>query len=112
MCAQLQKSTLRQAQSMSRGQEKMQQVIVQAEQTGAALIRISEAIVQIQVMADKITQANAHQTTVTNEVTSNIKHISELSEKTGRDSEEILKASEELASLAAKLQQETHRFKM
>jgi methyl-accepting chemotaxis protein len=112
MVAQLQKGTLSSAQSMSRGKEKMQQVIVQAEQTGAALIRISEAIVQIQVMADKITQANAHQTTVTNEVTSNIKHISELSEKTGSDSEEILKASEELASLAAKLQQETHRFKM
>jgi methyl-accepting chemotaxis protein len=112
MVAQLQKGTLSSAQSMARGKEKMQQVIAQAEQTGTALVRISEAIVQIQVMAEKITQANSYQTTVTNEVTNNIKHISELSEKTGRDSEEILKASEELANLAANLQQETHRFKM
>jgi len=112
MVAQLQKGTLSSVESMARGKEKMEKVVEQAEHTGTALVRISEAISQIQLMADKITQANTHQAAVTSEVTNNIKHISELSEKTGSDSKEILKASEELANLAANLQQETHRFKM
>lgn len=95
---------------MNRGKHQMEQVIKQAENTGAALIRISLAIEQVQIMTEKITSANKQQSVVTAEVTDNIKNISDLSKQTGTDYDQILVASEELTSLAASLQKETHRF--
>jgi len=111
MVAQLQKGAQASAKAMNRGKEQMAQVVKQAENTGAALVRITEAINQIQLMTEKITLANEQQSVVTEEVTNNIQHISELSKQTGNDSEQILEASEELARLASSLQKETHRFK-
>jgi methyl-accepting chemotaxis protein len=112
MVLQLQKDAKTSAQAMNRGKDQLSEVVSQAENTGSALERITQAVKQIQLMTEKITQANHQQSTVTEDVTSSIKHISELSKQTGNDSDEILKASEELARLATSLQEETLRFKM
>ena len=112
MVARLQKDAQESAQTMHRGKEKMAQVVKQAENTGEALVHITDSIKQIQQLTLKILSANEQQSTVTQEVTNNIQHISELSKKTGDDSNHILRASEELARLASLLQKETHKFKV
>ena len=112
MVAQLQKGAEASAKAMNRGKEQMSQVVKQAENTGAALVRITDAISQIQIITEKIAQANDHQSKITEDVNKNIQHISGLSKQTGTASEQILEASEELARLAASLQEETHRFKV
>ena len=112
MVAKLQKGAEASAQAMSRGKEQMTQVITQAENTGAALVRITDAINQIQLITDKISESNQKQSEIAVDVHENIKHISGLSKQTGIASEQILEASEELAKLAVSLQKETHRFKV
>ncbi len=112
MVAQLQKGAQASAQAMSRGKGRMAEVVTLAENTGSALVRISEAIDKIQKLTEEITEANQQQFVVTEQVTENINHIRDLSKQTGSDSEQILVASEELAHLATSLQKETHRFKV
>lgn len=112
MVAQLQQGAQASAKAMNRGKNQMGMVVKQAENTGASLVRINEAVMQIQLMTQKIAEAYEQQSVVTEQVTQNIIHISELSLQTGTDSEQIMKASEELARLAANLQKETHRFKV
>ncbi|MGB1239368.1 MAG: methyl-accepting chemotaxis protein, partial [Pseudomonadales bacterium] len=112
MVVKLQKGAQASAQAMSRGKVQMEQVITQAENTGSALDKISESISQINMMTQSIATAYQQQSSVTEEVNKNIALISELSLQTGGDSEQIMRASEELAKLAAALQKQTHRFKM
>jgi methyl-accepting chemotaxis protein len=112
MVVTLQKDAQESAETMSRGKEKMAQVVKQAENTGEALVHITDSIKQIQILTQRILSANDQQSTVTQEVTNNILHISELSKKTGDDSDHILSASEELARLATLLQEETNKFKI
>lgn len=112
MVLKLQKDAKTSAGAMKRGKEQMAKVVTQAENTGAALVRITDAVSKIKLIAEKIMQANQEQSLVTQEVNVNIRHISELSKKTGGDSDKILSASEELGSLAVSLQEETDRFKI
>jgi|GEM_PF-264483 len=112
MVAQLQKGAEASAKAINSGKEQMAQVVKQAENTGAALIRITDAINEIQLITEKISDANKQQSIMTEDVNQNIQHISGLSKQTGSASEQILEASEELAKLAASLQKETHRFKV
>ncbi len=112
MVDRLQKDAQESALTMHRGKEQMSQVVKQAENTGEALVHITDSIKKIQLLTQKILTANHQQSAVTQEVTSNILHISELSKKTGEDSDHILRASEELARLASLLQKETNKFKV
>ena len=97
---------------MSRGKNQMSQVVTQAENTGAALVRITEAIGQIELMTKKITVANKQQSIATDDVdvlifSTSVSYL----KKTGADSDRILEASEELERLASSLKEETTRFK-
>ncbi|MFT5707602.1 MAG: methyl-accepting chemotaxis protein, partial [Oceanospirillaceae bacterium] len=112
MVIKLQKDAKTSADAMNRSKDQLVNVVSQAENTGSALVRITDAISQIRQITEKIMSANQQQSVVTEDVNTNIKHISELSKQTGEDSDKILEASEELASLAASLQEETHRFKI
>ncbi|MEH6446620.1 MAG: methyl-accepting chemotaxis protein, partial [Oceanospirillaceae bacterium] len=112
MVIKLQKDAKTSANAMNRSKEQLVNVVNQAENTGSALVRITDAISQIKQITEKIMSANQQQSVVTEDVNANIKHISELSKQTGEDSDKILEASEELARLAASLQEETHRFKI
>ena len=112
MVSGLQQDAKSSAESMARGRDQLAQVVLQAENTGSALERISAAINQIQLMTQKITEANQQQSIVAEDVTNNIRYISDLSKKTGNDSDQILTATKELGRLAESLQEETNRFKL
>lgn len=98
--------------AMQEGQDKVRQSVTQAAHAGTSLKTISSAVNQISDMNAQIASAAEEQSAVTEEINRNITNITQAVEQTSSGSRQIAQASDELARLAAGLQNLVGRFKV
>ncbi|MBK1672399.1 chemotaxis protein [Ectothiorhodospira shaposhnikovii] len=97
---------------MEEGRGKARQSVTQAARAGESLKAISGAVNNINDMNAQIASAAEEQSAVTEEINRNITNIAQAVEQTSSGSDQIALASDELARLAAELQNLVGRFKV
>lgn len=97
---------------MEEGRGKARQSVTQAARAGESLKAISGAVNNINDMNAQIASAAEEQSAVTEEINRNITNIAQAVEQTSTGSDQIALASDELARLAAELQNLVGRFKV
>lgn len=83
-----------------------------ANNAGAALANITEAVKQIVDLNVQIASAAEEQTTVTEEINRNMVNISEQTEITAESAQSLATAAQELRNLSDNLHQTVGRFKV
>ena len=96
---------------MQRGQQQAQISVDDAQRTGMALQQIRSAIDLINDMNAQVATASEEQSMVAEEINQNVVRISELAYTTADESADIASGSQELQSLAERLQGLVARFK-
>lgn len=112
MIEKLQTATQNAVKVMNGGQEKAQGSVEQATEAGTSLDEITNAVAQISDMNLHIANAAKEQNAVTEEISRNISHITDLSNQTSANADDSRNASSDLADLATDLQQNVGRFKV
>ncbi|WP_412851707.1 methyl-accepting chemotaxis protein [Ectothiorhodospira shaposhnikovii] len=98
--------------AMEEGRGRARQSVTQAARAGESLKVISGAVNNINDMNAQIASAAEEQSAVTEEINRNITNIAQAVEQTSSGSDQIALASDELARLAADLQNLVGRFKV
>ncbi len=97
---------------MNSGREKAQSGVEHANEAAEALDAITRAITIISEMNNQIASASEEQSAVTEEMNKNINSISLVSERTSEGAKQTTRSSDELAKLAAQLQELIAQFKI
>ncbi len=97
---------------MMESREQTRAVVEQAEQAGASLSGIAEAVSRINEMSSRISQAAQQQSAMAEEVNRNVANITQLAQHTSTGAEQTATASAGLESLAAELQGLVRTFRI
>ncbi|HEB67018.1 MAG TPA: methyl-accepting chemotaxis protein [Gammaproteobacteria bacterium] len=108
----LQSGSRKAVEVMNRSREEAQQVVEQANQAGASLESIAQAVKQINQMSTQIASAAEEQNAVAEEINRNIVSINEMANQTASGGQQIATASTELAQLSNGLQSQVGQFKI
>jgi methyl-accepting chemotaxis protein len=108
----LQSGTSEAVKVMNESQIEAQSTVVKSRETGEALDHILETITKINDMNTQVAEAVEQQSVVAEEVNINVTSISESAETTNKGANENSQASQELMSMATKLQTLVSGFKI
>ncbi|WP_413471920.1 methyl-accepting chemotaxis protein [Shewanella baltica] len=108
----LQQTAGKAVKSMTQSHEMAETSVADANSASESLLLISKAINDISDMASQIATAAEEQTSVTSEINRNTESIREVSENLSIEAQTSMVQAQELAHLAASLQQEVNRFKL
>ncbi|MGI2226169.1 methyl-accepting chemotaxis protein [Shewanella frigidimarina] len=108
----LQKTAEKAVKSMTQSREMAETSVADANSASESLSQISKAINEISDMASQIATAAEEQTSVTSEINRNTESIREVSENLSMEAKTSMTQAQELAQLAASLQQEVSSFKL
>ena len=97
---------------MVEGRNRAHVSVKQAAQAGESLESITQAVANIADLNTQIASAAEEQTSVAEEINRNILTISQVSQQTSQASQQTMVASEELARLAARLQNVVSQFRL
>ena len=97
---------------MVEGRNRAQASVKQAAQAGESLVSITQAVANITDLNTQIASAAEEQSAVAEEINRNIITISQVGQQTSLASQQTMVASEELARLAAQLQNVVSRFRV
>jgi len=95
---------------MSNSQKQMQSVVQEADRVSTAFDRITEAFAKIAQMTAQIALAAQEQNTTTEEINHNIIEIAKITQYSSASVKEITQAGNDLARLAAELQDLSSQF--
>jgi len=112
MIQRLQSGAKRAVTVMTEGREKANQSVDQAQRAGASLNKITQMVSTISDMNTMIASSAEEQGNVAEEVNRNIHSITELSDRTYESTEQMARASDELAKLSADLRNLVSQFKV
>ena len=108
----LQQTAGKAVKSMTQSHDMAETSVADANSASESLLQISKAINEISDMASQIATAAEEQTSVTSEINRNTESIREVSENLSIEAKSSMVQAQELAHLAASLQQEVGRFKL
>lgn len=108
----LQQTAAKAVKSMTQSHEMAETSVVDANSASESLQKISQAINDISDMAIQIATAAEEQTSVTSEINRNTESIRTVSENLSVEAQTSKAQAQELARLAASLQQEVGRFRL
>lgn len=108
----LQQTAGKAVKSMTQSHEMAETSVNDANSASESLLLISKAINDISDMASQIATAAEEQTSVTSEINRNTESIREVSENLSIEAQTSMVQAQELAHLAASLQQEVNSFKL
>jgi len=108
----LQKGTKKAASVMQVSHERTQESQVETEKESAFLQSIINAVVEIDSMCTQIASASEEQAAVAANISQNIEKISQITDETSNDSEQVNESSDNLANLASDLQSLIAHFKV
>ncbi|MFV0595191.1 methyl-accepting chemotaxis protein [Shewanella sp.] len=108
----LQQTAGKAVKSMAQSHDMAETSVADANSASESLLQISKAINEISDMASQIATAAEEQTSVTSEINRNTESIREVSENLSIEAQSSMVQAQELAHLAASLQQEVGRFKL
>ncbi|NOX76609.1 MAG: methyl-accepting chemotaxis protein [Gammaproteobacteria bacterium] len=111
MIESLQASSKEAVQLMEQSREQTQSGVEETAKAGDALSAITNEVVRINDMNTQIASAAEEQSSVADEINKNVISISQVADESARGAEQTTRTSEELASLATKLQQLVAQFK-
>ena len=106
----LQSGSLAAVQAMKDSKEAADIVETQANETEQALMEITAAVEQIDAMTNQIATASEEQSAVAEEINRNINNISSITDESATGAHQTAVASEELARLAIKMQDNVKQF--
>ncbi len=112
MISRLQGGSRKAVEAMEAGSRQANTTVEQANQAGAALDKIAQAVATIHSLNTEIASAAEEQAAVSTEISSNIVHINEMVEQTSEGANQTAMASEQLAQLAVELQGQVYKFKI
>lgn len=112
MISTIQQDTGGAVKSMEAGTREVTKGVEEANQAGEALSKIVEMVDSANGMVQQIATAAAEQSTAAEEITGNVERVAGASEEVSTGAMESMSASEDLARLAAELQQMTSSFKL
>ncbi|WP_421420225.1 methyl-accepting chemotaxis protein (plasmid) [Pseudoalteromonas lipolytica] len=112
MISKLQSMAQQAVTAMGNADESAKQSVEFAERSSQLLIEITQEMAQIADMNNQVSTATDEQTTVANELSCNINEFSSSISLVSESSQQNAQASQELASLASRLQQQVHVFKV
>ena len=99
-------------QDFGNADESAKQSVEYAERSSQLLSEITQEMALIADMNNQVSTATDEQTTVANELSCNINEFSSSISLVSESSQQNAQASQELASLASRLQQQVHVFKV
>ncbi len=108
----LQQTAAKAVKSMTQSHQMADTSVSDAHSASESLVKISQAIHDISDMAIQIATAAEEQTSVTSEINRNTESIRTVSENLSSEAQTAKAQAQELARLAASLQQEVGRFKL
>lgn len=108
----LQQTAAKAVKSMTQSHQMADTSVNDAHSASESLVKISQAIYDISDMAIQIATAAEEQTSVTSEINRNTESIRTVSENLSNEAQVSKTQAQELARLAASLQQEVNRFKL
>lgn len=108
----LQQTAAKAVKSMTQSHQMAETSVSDAHSASESLVKISQAIQEISGMAIQIATAAEEQTSVTSEINRNTESIRTVSESLSTEAQAAKAQAQELANLAASLQQEVGRFKL
>ncbi|MDR6982220.1 methyl-accepting chemotaxis protein [Rheinheimera pacifica] len=108
----LQQTAAKAVKSMTQSHQMAETSVSDAHSASESLVKISQAIHEISGMAIQIATAAEEQTSVTSEINRNTESIRTVSESLSTEAQAAKAQAQELANLAASLQQEVGRFKL
>lgn len=108
----LQQTAAKAVKSMTQSHKMAETSVGDARSASDSLVKISQAIQEISGMAIQIATAAEEQTSVTSEINRNTESIRTVSESLSTEAQTAKAQAQELANLAASLQQEVGRFKL
>lgn len=108
----LQQTAAKAVKSMTQSHQMANTSVNDAHSASESLVKISQAIYDISDMAIQIATAAEEQTSVTSEINRNTESIRTVSENLSNEAQVSKTQAQELARLAASLQQEVNRFKL
>jgi methyl-accepting chemotaxis protein len=108
----LQQTAAKAVKSMTQSHQMAETSVSDAHSASESLVKISQAIHEISGMAIQIATAAEEQTSVTSEINRNTESIRTVSESLSTEAQVAKAQAQELANLAASLQQEVGRFKL
>ncbi|MDH5392029.1 MAG: methyl-accepting chemotaxis protein [Gammaproteobacteria bacterium] len=97
--------------AISQGQEKARSSVEQASTAGQALNEITNSVATISSMNIQIATASEEQSAVAEEINQNVVSISHVAESNAQASDQLAVSSQDLAELAAELQELVSQFK-
>lgn len=112
MIQQLQGGSSEAVAAMKKGQEQVQSTVKMANLTGDALTRISEEIILIRDMNTQIATATEEQAAVSQEITSNIVSISDVSNASVEAMVQLSVSSQDLTRMALQMEKDISQFKI
>jgi len=112
MIQQLQGGSSEAVSAMKQGQEQVQSTVKMANLTGDALTRISEEIILIRDMNTQIATATEEQAAVSQEITSNIVSISDVSNASVEAMVQLSVSSQDLTRMALQMEKDISQFKI
>ncbi|MDH5425198.1 MAG: methyl-accepting chemotaxis protein [Gammaproteobacteria bacterium] len=98
-------------QAISQGQEKAKVSVKQASDAGNSLTEITESVATITSMNIQIATASEEQSSVAEEINQNVVNISHVADDNADASNKLLASSQDMAQLAAELQDLVAQFK-
>ena len=108
----LQSGALEAVRVMEQSQEKTRDSVEQSSKAGESLMSITEMVSRINDMSNQIASAVEEQSAVTEEVNCSVVTISQVSEQTAQNSQQIAVSSEEMKSLTGQLHNLVSKFKV
>lgn len=109
--AQLQSGARDAAEVMHHGRSQVDSSVVKAQQAGASLLKITNAVTSISEMSVQIASAAEQQSAVSDEISQNIVNINQIAGRVSESAGQTAQASSQLAHLAADLQILVGQFK-
>ena len=108
---QLQSGARDAADVMNQGRERVDNSVLQAQQAGASLLRITNAVTSIRDMNVQIASAAEQQSAVSDEISKNVVNINHIADRVTESAGQTAQASSQLAHLASDLQTLVGQFK-
>lgn len=112
MIQQLQNGSNEAVTAMRQGQDQVRNTVETASHTGEALTSIGEAIILIRDMNTQIATATEEQSSVSQEISSNVVNISDVSRTSVDAMNQLSKSSQDLTNMAQKMNLQISQFKI
>lgn len=112
MIEQLQGGSNEAVAAMKLGQDQVQSTVDLANLTGEALSSINEAIILIRDMNTQIATATEEQSSVSQEISSNVVNISDVSHASVQAMDQLSASSKDLTKMAQQMEQQVSQFKI